>query len=91
MSDTTNDMLKEWTMQLSDIPEMIQWLINFFMWIAWTVAIIFIIIWAFKILFWSLEWDTKQWKDTIVMALWWFVLAALSWFIVDFIINNLTV
>ena len=87
--DKTEQALKEWNLDLSDIPNMIKWAIDFFIWIAWTVAIIFIIIWAYKILFGSIEGKT-EWKDTIFMALWWFVIAILAWFIVSIIINNLS-
>jgi type IV secretory pathway VirB2 component (pilin) len=56
--------------------------------IAGTVAIIFIIIWAYKILFGSLEQDKTKWKDTIIMALSGFAIASLAWFIIKFIIDN---
>ncbi len=63
-------------------------MINFFMGIAGTVAVIFVIIGGYKILFGSLSQDKTQWKDTIIMALAGFALAALSWFIVRAIIDN---
>jgi type IV secretory pathway VirB2 component (pilin) len=56
--------------------------------IAGTIAIIFIIIWAYKILFGSLEQDKTKWKDTIIMALSWFAIASLAWFIIKLIIDN---
>ncbi len=73
---------------LSDIPNMIKNIIEFFIGIAWTIAIIFIIIWAYKILFGSLQQDKTKWKDTIIMAIWGFIIAALAWFIVQFIFDN---
>ena len=79
----------EW-ITLKDIPEMIKSAIEFFIWIAWTIAVIFIIIWAYKILFGSLQQDKTKWKDTIIMALWGFVIATLAWFIVQFIFDNFT-
>jgi len=81
--------LKEWdSITLWDIPNMIKNAINFFIWIAWTISIIFIIIWAYKILFGSLQQDKTKWKDTIIMAIWGFIIATLAWFIVQFIFDN---
>ena len=84
----TAKSIRNWDIHASDIPEIIKWAIDFFMWLAWTIAVIFVIVWAYKILFWSLEQDKTKWKDTIFMALWGFALAALSWFIVKLIIDN---
>ena len=82
------DKLKEWDkITLSDIPNMIKSAIEFFISIAGTISIIFIIIWAYQILFGSIEWSSK-WKETIFMALWGFIIAALAWFIVQFIFDN---
>ena len=86
----TEEALRTWDIHLKDIPVMIRNMIDFFITIAWTVAIIFIIIWAYKILFWSLEQDKTKWKDTIIMAIWWFALASLAWFIIKLIIDNLS-
>lgn len=86
----TEKAIREWDIHLSDIPVILKSLIDFLMWIAWTIAIIFIIIWAYKILFGSLEQDKTKWKDTIIMALWGFILASFSWFIIKFIIDNLS-
>ena len=86
----TLEAIRKGEIHASDIPELIKSAIDFFMWLAWTIAVIFVIIWAYKILFWSLEQDKTKWKDTIFMALWGFALAALSWFIVKLIIDNLT-
>lgn len=82
------DKLKKWDVHIWDIPVMIKNAIDFFMWIAWTIAVIFIIIWAYKILFGSLEQDKTKWRDTILMALWGFIIAALAWFIVKTILDN---
>lgn len=73
-----------------DIPNIIVDAINFFMSIAGTIAVIFVIIWAYKILFGSLEQDKTKWRDTILMALWGFAIASLAWFIVKFLLNNLS-
>ena len=82
------DKLKRWTIGFDDIPEMIVYAINFFMWIAATISVIFIIIWAYQILFGSLSQDKTKWKNTIIMAIWWFILASLAWFIIKLIISN---
>ncbi len=71
-----------------DIPGIIKAMIDIFLWIAWTVAVIFVIIWAYKILFGSLQQDITKWRDTIIMALTWFAFATLAWFIVKFVFTN---
>ena len=81
--------LKEWNIHIENIPNMIRGVIDFLLWVAGTVAIIFIIVWAYQILFWSLSWDKSKWKNTIVAALIWFALACLAWFIIRFVIDNL--
>ena len=85
----TTNAIRSWNIHTDDIPKIIKWAIDFFMSLAWTIAVIFVIIWAYKILFGSLEQDKTKWKDTIFMALWGFALAALSWFIIKLIIDNL--
>ncbi len=85
----TTEQLRNWDIHTKDIPNVIKWAINFWMWIAWTIAVIFIILWAFKILFWSLEQDKTKWKDTIIMAIFWFAIASLAWFIIRLVIDNL--
>jgi len=87
---TTQEAIRRWNIHTGDIPNIIKSAIDFFMSLAWTIAIIFIIIWAYKILFGSLEQDKTKWKDTIFMALWGFAIAALSWFIIKLIIDNLS-
>lgn len=87
--EDTEKALKTWNIHMEDIPVMIRNAIDFFITIAWTVAIIFIIIWAYKILLGSLEQDKTKWKDTIIMALGWFAIASLAWFIIKLIIDNL--
>lgn len=85
----SNTRLREWNVDLDDIPLAIKSAIDFFMGIAGTISVIFIIIWAYKILFWSLQQDKTKWRDTIIMALWGFALAALAWTIIQVIIKNL--
>lgn len=89
-NNDTQKALREWDIHLEDIPVMIRSAIDFLMTIAWTIAIIFIIVWAYKILFGSLEQDKTKWKDTIIMALLWFALASSAWFIVKLILDNLS-
>ena len=82
------DKLKKWNIWFEDIPNFITNAINFLMWLAATIAIIFIIIWAYKILFGSISQDKTKWRDTIIMAIWGFILASLAWFIVKLILDN---
>ena len=89
-TEATEKALKNWDIHLEDIPVMMRWAIDLLINIAWTVAIIFVIIWAYKILFGSLEQDKTKWKDTIIMALGWFAIASLAWFIIKIIIDNLS-
>jgi len=86
----SNDKIRNGDIHIDDIPEVIRSMINFFMGIAWTIAVIFVIIGAYKILFWSLQQDKTKWRDTIIAALGWFALASLSWLIIRFIIDNLS-
>lgn len=84
----TQTEFRTWDIHLENIPCLIQWAINFFLGIAGTIAIIFVIIWAYKILFGSLSQDKTKWKDTIIMALTGFAIATLSWFIIKILIDN---
>lgn len=86
----TEKELRTWDIHTDDIPNILRWAIDFMLWIAGTVAIIFIIIWAYQILLWSFESDKTKWKNTIIMAIWWFMIASLAWFIINFIIDNLS-
>ena len=88
LKGTTVEKLRTWDIHTDDIPAMMMWAINFLMWIAGTVSIIFIIIWAYKLALWSLDNDTWKWKETITLALWWLILSALSWLILKLIIDN---
>ena len=80
--------LKEWDIWFTDIADMLANAIDFFMWIAATVSVIFIIVWAYKILFGSISQDKTKWRDTILMAIWGFIIAALAWFIIKLILDN---
>ena len=72
----------------SDIPNIISWAINSLMEFAWTIAIIFIILGAYQMLFWPVFDNKAKGKETIIMALSWFALAALSWIIIKLILDN---
>jgi hypothetical protein len=86
----TWEELRTWDIHADDIPGMIMAVISFWIWIAWTIAIIFIIYWAYQILFSEVTWwDKSKWKGTISSAIIWFTLALLSWFIVQFVMENL--
>lgn len=83
--------LRKWDIHLDDIPWILSFAIDFLMWFAWTIAVIFIIIWAYQLAFWTLTENNKtKWKETIIMALSWFALASLSWIIIKLIIDNFT-
>lgn len=84
------EKLREWDIHLDDIPNMIKFAIDYLLGFAWTVSIIFIIIWAYQFLFGSVTNEKTKWRDTIIMALWGFVVASLSWFIINFILSNFT-
>ena len=85
---STWNKLKKWTIWFWDIPNIITYAIDFFMWIAATISVIFIIIWSYKILFGSISQDKTKWRDTILMAIWGFIIASLAWFIIKMILDN---
>ncbi|ATU05636.1 hypothetical protein BKN14_04330 [Candidatus Gracilibacteria bacterium HOT-871] len=80
--------LKKGDITIDDIPNIIVNATDFFIGIAGTVAVIFIIIGAYKYLFGSLEGNTDRGKSTILFALSGFAIAALAYFIIRFIIDN---
>lgn len=84
----SDSKLRNGEVSLDDIPTAITSMIDFFMSIAGTIAVIFIIIGAYKILFGSLQQDKTKGRDTIIMALTGFALAALAWMIVKIILAN---
>ncbi len=84
----TKDEIRRWEINVDHVPWIIKWVIDFWMWVAWTIAMIFIIVWAYQILFGSIEQDRSKWKNTIFMALMWFVIASLAWFIIRLIVDN---
>lgn len=80
--------IRDGDIHTDDIPKILTYAVDFLMWFAGTIAIIFIIVWAYKIALWTLEWDKSKWKETIIYALGWFILAACSWLIMKFVIDN---
>jgi len=82
------DKLRNGDIHLDDIPNMIKNAIDFLLGFAGTISIIFIIIWAYQLLFWSVVNEKTKWRDTIIMALAWFAVASLSWFIIQFVLTN---
>ncbi|MDD3145516.1 MAG: pilin [Candidatus Gracilibacteria bacterium] len=86
----SQDDLKKGNVHIDDIPKVIRGAIDFGMSIAGTIAVIFIIIGAYQILFGSIEQDKSKGKNTIVMAIIGFAIASLAWFIIKLIIDNLS-
>ena len=84
----TADKLRKWDLHLEDIPCILKWMIDILMGFAATIAVIFVIIWAYQIMIGSVSWDKSKGKTTIALALWGFALSALSWVIVKIIIDN---
>lgn len=84
----SEEKLRQWNIEIDDIPKVIMNAINFFMSFAGGIAVMMIIIGAYQILFGSLSSDKSKGKRTIYLALSWFALASLSWLIVKFIIDN---
>lgn len=88
--ETAFEKIRTGNFSIADLPNILKFAIDFLMGFAWSVAIIFVIIWWYKLAFGSLQNDKSKWKETIIMAISWFVLAALSWVILKIIIDNLT-
>lgn len=80
--------LRTWDIHTDDIPRLIISATDFLLSIAWTIAIVFIIIGSYQMLFWSLSSQKSAGRDTIVMALIWFGVATLSYFIIRLITDN---
>jgi hypothetical protein len=84
----TKTQIRNWGIDIDTIPCLLDSGIDFLMGIAWTISVIFIIIGAYQMLFWSLAKDNAKWKTTIIFAISWFVLASFSWAIIKFILDN---
>jgi len=85
---TTKENIIDWNINIDTIPCLLDNWINYLMGIAWTISVIFIIIWSYQMLFGSLAKDNAKWKQTIIYAISWFVLASFSWVIIKFILDN---
>lgn len=84
----TKEKLRNGDIHTDDIPKIISYAIDYLMGIAGTIAIIYIILWAYRIALGTIEWDKSKGKETIIYALAWFILASLSWIIMKFVIDN---
>lgn len=84
----SNSKLRNGDFTYEDIPNIIANATDIFIWIAWSIAVVFIIIWAYKYLFHSLDGDTQKWKTTIIAAIFWFVIASCSYLIIKLVIDN---
>mgnify|MGYP003420489174 CR=1 FL=1 len=80
--------LRNWNFTIDDVPKVIMIVTQYLMWIAWTISVIFIILWAYQMMVWSLNWEKAKWKNTVGLAASWFVLSALSLVILKTIIDN---
>lgn len=80
--------LKNWNIHTDDLPGIINWAIDYLMWFAGTISVVFIIIWAYQILFWAVSWDKAKWQATVKLALTWFALSACAWIIIKIVIDN---
>ncbi|MDP5039105.1 MAG: pilin [Candidatus Gracilibacteria bacterium] len=87
---TAKEKLRTGNITIDDIPQMIQYAINFLMGFAGTIALIFIIIGAYKIAFGGISNDKQKGKETIILAISGLILASLSWVILKIIIDNFT-
>lgn len=84
----TKENIRNWEIDIDTIPCLLDSWIDYLMGIAWTISVIFIIIWAYQMLFGSMWKDASKWKQTIIYAITWFVLASFSWVIIKFILDN---
>ena len=84
------EKLRNGNFSIQDIPGFIKGAINFFMGIAGTISIIFIIIGAYFIMFWDIANDKSKGKDVIMKAIWGFAISSLAWIIVRLIVDNFT-
>ena len=85
------EKIRTGNLHTEDIPNIINGLINIFIWVAGTVSVVFVIVGAYQLLFGSLSQDHTKWRTTIVMALTGFGISVLAWFIVQFLFDNFTV
>lgn len=82
------DELRNGNMDINTIPGLIKGAINFFIGIAGTISIIFIIIGAYFIMFGDIANDKSKGKDIIFKALGGFAISSLAWVIIKLILDN---
>lgn len=75
---------------LETIPCVIKQLIDLFLGLSGTIAVIFVILGGYKIMFGALERDPTEWKKMVGLALAGFVIASLAWVIVKFTLTGFT-
>lgn len=80
--------VRSWNLHIDDIPVILRNIIDLLLWVAWTITIILIIIWGYKIVYGAATWEKTKWRDTIIMALTWFAISSLAWFIIKFVLDN---
>ncbi len=86
--DWTVENLRTWDVDIEDIAGWLKWMIDIFLGLAGTISVIFVIIWAYYLLFGSLKSDHTKWRETIVMAITGFAISVLAWFVVKLIFDN---
>lgn len=87
---TAQERIRTWDIHVDDLPWIIITATDYLFWFAGTIAVLFIIIWAYQIAIGSITSNTSSWRETIIYALWGLALASLSWIIIRFIISNLS-
>lgn len=88
----SEEKIKTWNITFDDIPKIIQHATTFLLWFAATIAMIMIIVGAFKYTIWSVEWSApnkQKANDTIKYGVIWFVVAVSAWFIINVLVNNI--
>lgn len=84
--------LKKWNITLSDIPKAIQSATTFILWLAATIAVVMIIVWALKYSLGSVSWSSPNKQNAVNTITFWilgFVLSISAWFIINLVIANL--
>ena len=59
-----NKDLRSWDLNIHSIQNALVNATNYLIGIAWTISVIFIIIWAYQILFSSVSWNVQKWKSS---------------------------
>lgn len=87
---SAEERIRTGDIHVDDLPSIITTATDYIFWFAWTIAVLFIIIWAYQIAIWAITSNTSTWRETIIYALWGLALSGLSWIIINFIISNLS-